>query len=157
MPFAPWGQYLEYLWRQDTSTAWEAHHKAGLTNALTGRFFGPKPAEELYDTQADRDCVVNLATVPDQQDRMKQFRKDLRDWQLEMFDSELLPESMLTARADTAGLTRYELVRDLDLYDLPAYLDAADKALGVGPTSLGCLKEMPRRRFLTFCRIPPRK
>lgn len=142
MPFAPWGQYLEYLWKQDTSTAWEAHHKAGLTNDLTGRFFGPKPAEELYDTQADPDCVVNLATEPDQQDRMKQFRKDLREWQLEVFDSELLPESMLTARADAAGLTRYELVRDPDLYDLPAYLDAADKALGVRPASLCCLKEL---------------
>jgi N-sulfoglucosamine sulfohydrolase len=142
MPFAPWGQYLEYLWKQDTSTAWEAHHKAGLTNALTGRFFGTKPTEELYDTQADPDCVVNLADQADQRERLAQFRKDLREWQLNVFDSEILPESMLTARADSAGLTRYELLRLPDLYDLPAYLDAADKALGLTPAKLCCLKEL---------------
>jgi hypothetical protein len=142
MPFAPWGQYLEYLWQQDTSTAWEAHHKADLTNALTGRFFGTKPAEELYDTLADADCVVNLAEQADQRERLTQFQKDLREWQLNVFDSEILPESMLTARADSDGLTRYELLRSPDLYVLPAYLDAADKALGVTPAKLCCLKEL---------------
>ncbi|MFV1996063.1 MAG: sulfatase, partial [Verrucomicrobiales bacterium] len=54
MPFAPWGQHLNYLWKMVATQAWEEHYLAGKTDAVTGRFFGVKPyTEELYDTRGD--------------------------------------------------------------------------------------------------------
>ena len=46
---------MNYLWNMKATQAWEAYHKAGKTNAITGRFFGTKPMEELYDTSVDPD------------------------------------------------------------------------------------------------------
>ncbi len=137
MPYVPWGQHASYTWKMKATQAWEAHHKAGLTDEITGRFFRPKPhSEELYDTQTDPDCVHNLIDDPKHAERIATMRQALRAWQEEIHDSGLLPEEERAKRAADNGLTIYDLVRDPQLYDLPAYLDAADSAIANDPQNL---------------------
>ncbi|MBL6705523.1 MAG: sulfatase [Planctomycetaceae bacterium] len=136
MPYAPWGQHLNYLWTMKATTAWEAHHRAGKTDAITGRFFGTKPMHELYDTSVDPDNVNNLVDDPKYADEVARLSKALDEWQVRNFDSGLLPESEIVKRSEDAGMTIYDLVRDPSLYDLKAYQLASAKALSLDAANL---------------------
>ncbi len=136
MPYAPWGQHLNYLWTMRATQAWEQHHREGQTNAITGRFFNTKPMEELYDTSVDPDNVHNLIDHPKYAQQVKRLSRALDAWQLAHYDSALLPESEMVKRAEEAGKTIYELVRDPSLYDLAAYQHAASLALQKTPANL---------------------
>jgi arylsulfatase A-like enzyme len=136
MPYAPWGQKLNYLWQMKATQAWEQYHLAGKTNSVTGRFFGTKPMEELYDTVADPDNVNNLIDDPKYAADIARLSKSLDQWQRAKFDSGLLPETEVVKRAEDAGKTIYELVRDPALYDLKAYQNASAKALQQDPANL---------------------
>jgi N-sulfoglucosamine sulfohydrolase len=136
MPYAPAGQYLEYLWKEPAAEAWEKYYKEGKADAITGRFFRPRVSEEFYDTVNDFDNVHNLIDAPEHQQRIARMRQALRQMQLELHDSGLLPESMREIRARQHGVTIYEMVRDPELYPLEAYLDAADRALARSPAHL---------------------
>lgn len=137
MPYVAWGQHASYTWLMKATQAWEAHHKAGLTDEITGRFFGTKPSsEELYDTETDPDNIHNLIDDPQYAEIADRMRKALRAWQLEIHDSGLLPEEERAKRAADNGVMIYDMVRDPKLYDLPAYLDAADVALANDPKNV---------------------
>ncbi len=138
-PFAPAGQHLAYLWKAPAAPAWEAHHRAGKTDEITGRFFRPRVSEEFYDNQSDFDNVHNLIDKPEHQKRIAEMKAALRKRQLELYDSGLLPEKMRERRAAANNLTIYEMVRDKDLYPLEIYLDAADMALARDKKNLGYL------------------
>lgn len=128
-PFAPAGHHLAYLWKAQLTPAWEQHHREGKTNAITGRFFEPRVSEEFYDNQSDFDNVHNLIDAPVHQERIAEMRAALREKQLELRDSGMLPEKMRERRAAENNLTIYEMVKDESLYPLESYLDAADLAL----------------------------
>ena len=136
MPYAPWGQRLNYLWKMKATQAWEQHHLEGKTNSVTGRFFGTKPMEELYDTSVDPDNVNNLIDDPKYAKDIARLSNELDRWQVEKFDSGLLPESEVVKRSEDCGKTIYEMVRDSSLYDLKAYQSAAAKALEQDPANL---------------------
>ncbi|MGL5016684.1 MAG: sulfatase family protein [Luteolibacter sp.] len=127
-PFRPNGQFLEYLWKAPSMQAWENHHKAGKTDALTGAFFRPKAVEELFDCQSDPDNVRNLATDPAQAARLLKMREDLKQQQTKTFDGGFLPEGSLVSRAKKHKTTIYELIRNPELYDQQGYMKAADVA-----------------------------
>ena len=57
------------------------------------------------------------------------MRLKLREWQLVTYDSGFIPEFERNARAAQNKTTIYQMAQDQKLYDLPAYLDAADLAL----------------------------
>lgn len=133
MPYVPRGQRLDYLWRAAAARAWEAHHKAGETDSVSGRFFQRKPVEELYDTWQDPYSVHNLATDPASKEVLSQMRRRLRKWQREHFDAGLLPEAEMVRRAAAHGTTIYEMVRNEQLYPLQRLLDAAEIALRHSP------------------------
>jgi N-sulfoglucosamine sulfohydrolase len=135
MPYVIWGQHLEYMWKLVAMRTWEDAYKNHRTNEVTGRFFTPKPVEELYDMDADPDNVANLAGKPEYRQTLEKMRAKLREWQLSIHDSALLPEAERDRRATENGVTIYEMVRDPKLYDLPAYLDAADLALAKDPAN----------------------
>jgi hypothetical protein len=142
MPYVPWGQHLDYLWKMVATRTWEDAFKNKRTNEVTGRFFMPKPAEELYDMQADPDNVANLADKPEHRQTLEKMRAALREWQLAIHDTGLLPEAERERRANENNTTIYQMVRDPKLYDLPAYLDAADLALAKDSTNAPRLVEM---------------
>jgi arylsulfatase A-like enzyme len=133
MPYVVWGQHLDYLWKMVATQTWEDAFKNKRTNEVTGRFFTIKPVEELYDMQADPDNVVNLADKPGHEQTLEKMRAALREWQLSIHDSGLLPEGERERRAAENKTTIYQMVRDPKLYDLPAYLAAADLALARDP------------------------
>jgi len=136
MPYAPAGQYLAYLWRAQAAPAWEAYHRAGKTDDVTGRFFRPRVSEELYDTVQDFDNVHNLIDDGQHTAKAAELREAMRRMQLELYDTGLLPESMRVKRASENNVTIYEMARDPKLYPLAAYLDAADLALARDPKNL---------------------
>ena len=133
MPYVPRGQHLAYLWRAPAAGAWEAHHKAGETDAVTGRFFRKKPTEELYDTWHDPYSVHNLADDAMHKTIVVQMRKRLRNWQQKHFDAGLLPETEMVRRAESNGTTIYEMVRNEKIYPLERLLDASEIALQQSP------------------------
>ena len=139
MPYAPWGQHLNYLWNMKATQAWEKHHKAGKTDAVTGRFFNTKPMEELYDTTKDPDNVNNLINNPEYKEVIARMSKAMNDWQAKNFDSALLPESEMVKRAADNKMTIYEMVRNSSLYNVDAYLEASSLALKNDPSTLPAL------------------
>lgn len=129
MPYAPAGQYLAYLWRAPAAQAWEQYNREGKTDEITGRFFRPRVSEEFYDNKTDFDNVNNLIDANQHQQKIAELKQALRQKQLELYDSGLLPEKMRERRASAHDLTIYDMVRNKELYPLEAYLDAADLAL----------------------------
>jgi N-sulfoglucosamine sulfohydrolase len=143
MPYVPWMQELEYLWRSKATQAWDAHVQSGEAVEVHARFFSPKGwSEELYDLQKDPDNVVNLANRSDYAETVVRFRGALRAEQLRVYDAGLLPESEMVRRAAENKLTIYEMVRDPKRYDLPALLNAADLALERNPDKLPQLEQL---------------
>ena len=140
MPYTPWMQQLEYLWRMKATSAWDNHVKSGNASELEARYFAPKGStEELYDMHADPDNINNLASDPQHTQTISSMRDALRNWQLKIHDSGLLPESEMLKRAEENNTTIYEMVRNPRLYNLPALLDAADLALEQNPKNLPAL------------------
>ena len=138
-PFAPAGQHLAYLWKAKATAAWETYHREGKSDAITGRFFKPRVAEEFYDNKADFDNTHNLIDVPEHQEQIANLRLEMRLRQLELRDSGLLPEVMRERRAAANQITIYEMVRNDELYPLAKYLDAADRSLLRDPGQLETL------------------
>lgn len=92
--------------------------------------------EELYDTDADPDNVENLISDPSYAAHADRLSKALDAWQIDHYDSGLIPESELVRRSEAAGKTIYELVRDPEHYDLKAYQHMAGLALEQDPENL---------------------
>lgn len=142
MPYVPWGQKLTYLWKMEATRAWEDWHRAGKTDAVTGRWFREKPPEELYDTWEDPDNVVNLIDNSKYSKITDEFRGALKNWQLKVRDCGLLPECERVKRAVDLGVTVYEMAKDEKHYDLQSYLDASELALLAKPKQVKTLLEM---------------
>tara|TARA_B110000008_G_scaffold276744_1_gene316607 strand:- start:200 stop:2056 length:1857 start_codon:yes stop_codon:yes gene_type:complete len=128
-PFAPNGQYLAYMHNMKATGAWERHHLAGKTNAVTGRFFEPRPSEEFYDNFKDFHNIDNQIDDPLHQTKIKELKKELRRQQLKYFDSGLMPEEMRNRIIKEKNTTVYAFVRDPKFYPLAQYLDYSDLAL----------------------------
>ena len=142
MPYVPWGQKLTYLWKMEATRAWEDWHRAGKTDAVTGRWFREKPPEELYDTWEDPDNVVNLIDDPKYSKITDEFRGALKNWQLKVRDCGLLPECERVKRAADLGITVYEMAKDEKHYDIQSYLDASEFVLRAKPEQVPALLEM---------------
>jgi hypothetical protein len=124
--------------------AWEAYHKAGKTNTVTGAFFRPKPVEELFDCASDPDNVKNLASDPAHAARLARMRAELSRQQQALRDCGFLPEGILLQRARQHKITLYELIRSPQLYDQAGYMRAADLANFAQPADLPRLLELLR-------------
>ncbi len=126
-PHRAYGQHLEYLWKMPATRSWENAHAAGKCNEIQSRFWGAKPAEELYDTRSDRWEVKNLADDPAHADTLARLRAANHAHLLAIHDSEFLPEAMMVQRGEAAGSIA-QFVRDPKQYALSEILEAAETA-----------------------------
>jgi len=141
MPHRIYGQHLNYLWRMPATQSWERAFKAGKTNEVQSRFFGPKAAEELYDHTKDPWEVNNLAGDPAYADVLKRMREANREHLLTIRDAGFLPESEMVDRAARNNTTVCEMARDERLYPLTRLIEAADTASSRDPGALPKLIE----------------
>ena len=143
MPYIPWMQHLNYLWKMKATQAWVEHVQLGRASKLEERFFKPKGwTEELYDMEKDPDSIDNLIDNPEYAEVIKRMRRNLRSWQEEVFDTGMLPESEMVKLAAQNNTTIYQAARDRSLYNLPQLLDAADLALEENETNLPALRRL---------------
>jgi len=126
-PDRVWSQYIGYMYEMPTMAVWQKLHDQGKLNEVQDRFFGTKPAEELYDTEADPWEIRNLAADPAQRETLDRMRGELRRWILEIRDVGFLPEAELRTRFGATA--PHEAVRkDPASYPLERILDAAELA-----------------------------
>ena len=126
MPHKPYGQYLDYMFQTPTTRVWHDLYHAGKLNAAQSIFWQTKPAEELYDLEADPDEVNNLASSKDHSDVMKRMRRAHRSWAAEVRDVGFLPEAEIHSRAGDDS--PYEVGHDNSRYNFNAIFKAANAA-----------------------------
>jgi hypothetical protein len=133
MPFRITMQHVDYLFIAPSAQSWEDAYKAGTTNEVQSRFFQPKPVEELYDTENDYWEVNNLADDPAYADVLDRMRSALTDWQRDIRDVGLIPE---TDYPDFAGdQSMYDYMRSPQC-PLDELLAAANLATSGGAAAL---------------------
>lgn len=126
MPHLIYGQYLNYMFQTPTTQVWKRLYDEGKLSPPKTYFWETKPAEELYDLQADRDEVRNLAGSPQHQAILDRFRQAHREHVLKIRDVGFLPEAEQHRRA--AGTTMYEMGHDPKQYPLEKIMAMADLA-----------------------------
>ncbi len=126
MPHRIYGQHLDYMFQTQATRVWHDLHKAGKLNEVQSRFWEPKPTEELYDLETDRDEVVNLVDSAEHREVLDSMRAAHENWEKEIRDVGFLPEAEVHARS--AGSSPYELGHDGARYDFDAIFAAAKLA-----------------------------
>ncbi|MCR4415508.1 MAG: sulfatase-like hydrolase/transferase, partial [Thermoguttaceae bacterium] len=139
MPHLIYGQYLSYMFQTPTTREWRRLYDEGKLAPPKTFFWEPKPAEELYDLQADRDEVHNLADSPGHEAVLAELRQALRKHLLETRDVGFLPEAEMHRRA--AGTTMYEFGHDPKRYPLETILAMAELAARRTPDDVPKLRE----------------
>lgn len=115
MPHRIYGQHLQYMFQTPSTAEWYKLHQEGKLSPEADKFWQTKPAEELYDLEADPDEVVNLAGHPAHRDTLLRMRKALADWQEETGDL-LMAEHDLHARANDS--TPWDAAKKLPMKEI---------------------------------------
>jgi arylsulfatase A-like enzyme len=126
LPHRIWGERHDYLWKMPATGSWEKAYKEGKCDAVQSAFWRPKPAEELYDEEADPYEVQNLADRPEHQETLLRLRGALKDQLIKNRDTGFLPESEMVARAKGGPI--YAMAQDDSRYPMARILEAADVA-----------------------------
>ncbi|MCP3694011.1 MAG: DUF4976 domain-containing protein, partial [Planctomycetaceae bacterium] len=108
-PHFIYGQFVQYNFVTPSTSAWKRDFDAGKLNESQSHFWNLKPAEELYDLQADPDEVNNLVGSAEHQAILKELQGALADWCKEIRDVGFLPEGEIHSRSK--GMTPYEMAR----------------------------------------------
>lgn len=135
LPHRPYAQHVSYMYAMPTMKVWKRLYDEGRLSGPARAFFEPKPAEELYDTEADPWEVRNLAGEPAHRETLERMRRALRDWMLEIRDLGFLPEPDLRTRF--GEVPPYEAVRrDPASYPLERLIEAAERASRRDPAEI---------------------
>ncbi|RUL87074.1 DUF229 domain-containing protein [Tautonia sociabilis] len=121
-------QHISYMYEMPTMQDWQRMADAGALTGPPAAFMAlEKPAEELYDTEADPFEVNNLAGSPEHRAILERLRAEHRRWQLEIVDLGLLTEADLRTRF--GDRPPYDAVReDPTIYPIARIAAAADLA-----------------------------
>lgn len=139
MPHKIYGQHIAYMFETPTTTVWKDLYDKGKVNDAQRRFWETKPAEELYDLEADPDEVNNLAASADHSETLERLRRAQRDLALKVRDVGFLPEGEIHSRAE--GSSPYEMGHDDAKYPLERVLNAADAASSLLEADIPRLQE----------------
>ena len=103
-PLKPYYQFMNTPEKGATMREIRKAEKAGeLTEEMALFSAARKPVEELYDLENDPHETRNLATDPGHAEVVEELRGALRDWQLQIGDLGLMPESEILRREKAAG------------------------------------------------------
>ena len=137
-PHVSQGQHVAYQFETPTTRVWRELFDQGKTTEAQSIFWRePKAPEELYDLQADRDEVHNLANAPEHRAALERLRQALRAHMLEVRDVCLVPEGELHTRAP--GRAPYDWARDDAVYPLARVLEAAELASSLESSAVPAL------------------
>ncbi len=144
MPHLPWfhNQHIDYLYQMPTMQVWQRLADEGSLSGPSAVFMAKtKPAEELYDCQADPHNVRNLAGSAEHREVLRRLRQVHEQWMTEIVDLGLLSEAELHSRF--GGKPPFDAVRrDPRLYPQARLLEAAKVAGRMDPGSLAKLVEL---------------
>ncbi|MCF7962784.1 MAG: sulfatase-like hydrolase/transferase [Pirellula sp.] len=140
-PHVSQGQRVAYQFETPTTRVWRSQFDEGKTNDAQSIFWRvPKPPEELYDLQHDRDEVRNLASHSEHQETLERLRSAQRKHLVSIRDVCFLPEAELHSR--TVGSTPYELARNDAKYPMDRIVAAAELASNLDSAALAELKKL---------------
>jgi N-sulfoglucosamine sulfohydrolase len=98
-PELPYAQWINYMDEMPIMRTWRRLAFEDKLNPTQKLFMAPtKPAEELYDTQADPHEVKNLAGVKEHEEQLKKMRAALDQWIKDTKDLGEVPEKELIKR-----------------------------------------------------------
>mgnify|MGYP001036462129 CR=1 FL=1 len=138
MPHRIYGQHVDTMFQTPTTRVWKELHDAGKLTPEQDVFWQTKPPEELYDLQADRDEVHNLATLPEHQATLTRLRQALRSHLVGIRDVGFLPEGELHTRS--RGSSPYDMGHDDRLYPFAHVFETANLASNLQPDAIPKLK-----------------
>lgn len=98
-PFNADGLMNNYRYRMLAYQEWDSLYRAGELNDVQSAFFESRPAELLYDLDADPYETINLAGDPAHEDMLQELRNRLYNWMSSMPDLSLYPEYVLVNQA----------------------------------------------------------
>lgn len=128
MPHRPLGRDSRYGFEvQANWRAWEAYYDEGKANNLQSKFFEPKEATELFNSNKDPWHVDNLVADNTFQDRVNQLSDELDAWMIQTRDVGLIPEPMfheLVGDGEKFG-TIYEFAQSKEDYPIAEVLEIA--------------------------------
>ena len=126
MPHKIYGQHVAYMFVTPTTQKWHDLYHAGKLNAAQSHFWKTKPAEELYDLQADPDEVNNLADSKKHAGILTRLRNAHLEHTIAIRDVGFLPESQIHSRAGEGA--PYTMGRNDKIYPMARIHRAADLA-----------------------------
>ncbi|GAB2883559.1 sulfatase-like hydrolase/transferase [Streptomyces mayteni] len=85
-------QHVAYMFQQPGYLDWERAHLAGTLTEVQERWWGEKPAEELYDLHTDPDEVRDLADDPRYAAVRERLSRALDEHLLAIHDNGFIPE-----------------------------------------------------------------
>ncbi|MBM4025347.1 MAG: DUF229 domain-containing protein [Planctomycetes bacterium] len=139
-PFNFDGLHNRYRYLQPAYQEWRDLYRAGKLNAVQSQFFRPRPAECLFDLQADPDEVKNLAGDPAYADTLKEMRGLLQRQVKSMPDLSFIPEPVFLAEGkdnpaaygqkNHAAIARLVDIADLSLIPFAQAESRIARALG---------------------------
>lgn len=137
-----YGQHINYMWQTPTARVWEAMFTAGKLNEAQSAFWKTKPPEELYDLEADRDEVKNLAASPEHRATLEKLRAALGENEARILDVGLLPEGEMNRRS--AGKSPYDLARESGKFPFAKIYETAALASALDPDATAALIKATR-------------
>ncbi|MFC2116244.1 sulfatase-like hydrolase/transferase [Bacteroidota bacterium] len=98
-PFNPDGLHNNYRYISLAYQEWREMYRRAELNDVQKHFFEPRPAEELFDIEADPYETINLAADPAFGGKLQEMRELLTGWVKGMPDLSFYPESELVKEA----------------------------------------------------------
>ncbi|MCS7026056.1 MAG: sulfatase [Bryobacteraceae bacterium] len=126
MPHRVYGAHIAYMFEMPTTQKWHELYLAGKLNDAQKRFWESKPAEELYDLQADPDEVQNLAESKAHRAILERMRAAQLDLARKIKDVGYLAEAEIQTRS--AGDAPYAMGHDPARYPADKVIAMADRA-----------------------------
>ncbi len=131
-PFKPYYQFMNTPEQGATMREIRGVHAEGGLKPVAAQFMAStKPAEELYDLDADPHEVNNLAADPQFASELNRLRETHLQWVVETRDIGLIPESEIELR-EAVSKNRYDILRKVDPSLIERIRNVANLAIGGG-------------------------